>query len=39
MIDMGLMTLISIVLLEVTDKYGPGMFWLMLSGEYLQAKN
>ncbi|MBO9682661.1 MAG: hypothetical protein J7502_08350, partial [Flavisolibacter sp.] len=34
MIDMGLMTLISIVLLEVTDKYGPGMFWLMLSGEY-----
>lgn len=38
MIDMGLMTLISIVLLEVTDKYGPGMFWLMLSGEYHQPK-
>lgn len=34
MVDMGLMTLLSIVLLEVTDKYGPGMFWLMLSGEY-----
>lgn len=37
-IDMGLMTLISIVLLEVTDKYGPGMFWLMLSGEYHRPK-
>lgn len=35
---MGLMTLISIVLLEVTDKYGPGMFWLMLSGEYQRPK-
>jgi adenylate cyclase len=34
MIDMGLMTFVSIILLEVTDKYGPGMFWLMLSGEY-----
>ncbi len=34
MIDMGLMTLLSIILLEVTDKYGPGMFWSMLSGEY-----
>lgn len=38
MIDMGLMTLISIILLEVTDKYGPGMFWLMLSGEYHRPK-
>jgi adenylate cyclase len=38
MIDMGLMTLISIFLLEVTDKYGPGMFWLMLSGEYSRPK-
>jgi adenylate cyclase len=34
MIDMGLMTFLSIILLEVTDKYGPGMFWSMLSGEY-----
>src|SRR5215212_5408535 len=33
-IDMGLMTIISIIILEVTDKYGPGMFWSMLSGEY-----
>lgn len=38
MIDMALMTLISIVVLEVTDKYGPGMFWLMLSGEYHKPK-
>lgn len=38
MIDMGLMTLLSIVLLEVTDKYGPGMFWIMLSGEYHKPK-
>jgi len=38
MIDMGLMTVISIILLEVTDKYGPGMFWLMLSGEYHKPK-
>ncbi|MGZ5190437.1 MAG: hypothetical protein ACXWCZ_05420, partial [Flavisolibacter sp.] len=34
LIDMGLMTLISIILLEVTDKYGPGMFWSMLRGQY-----
>ncbi len=34
MVDMGVMTLISIILLEVTYKYGPGMFWIMLSGGY-----
>jgi adenylate cyclase len=38
MIDMGLMTFISIIVLEVTDKYGPGMFWSMLSGEYHTPK-
>ena len=38
MIDLGLMTLLSIILLEVMDKYGPGMFWLMLSGEYHKPK-
>ena len=38
MIDMGLMTFISIILLEVTDKYGPGMFWSMLTGEYQKPK-
>jgi adenylate cyclase len=38
MIDMGLMTFLSIIFLEITDKYGPGMFWLMLSGEYHRPK-
>jgi adenylate cyclase len=37
-IDMGLMTMFSIILLEVTDKYGPGMFWSMLIGEYHNPK-
>jgi adenylate cyclase len=34
MIDMGIMTFLSIILTEVADKYGPGMFWSMISGEY-----
>jgi adenylate cyclase len=34
MLEMGLMTAMSIILLEVTDKYGPGMFWSMMIGEY-----
>lgn len=34
MIDMGLMTLLSIMILEVSDSYGPGMFWSILVGEY-----
>lgn len=38
MIDLGLMTFVTIILLEVTDKYGPGMFWSMLSGEYHKPK-
>lgn len=38
MIDMGLMTFVSIILLEVTDKYGPGLFWSLLSGEYHKPK-
>jgi adenylate cyclase len=36
--DLGIMTLLSIVLIEVTDKYGPGMFWSMLRGEYHKPK-
>ncbi|HVK97280.1 MAG TPA: adenylate/guanylate cyclase domain-containing protein, partial [Flavisolibacter sp.] len=32
------MTLITIISLEVTDKYGPGMFWSMLKGEYHRPK-
>lgn len=38
MIDMGLMTFLSILLLEIADKYGPGLFWSMLSGEYHQPR-
>ena len=38
MIDMGLMTILSIILLEVTDSYGPGMFWNILIGEYHNPK-
>jgi adenylate cyclase len=38
LLDMGLMTLLSISILEVTDKYGPGMFWSMLSGQYHKPK-
>src|SRR5205085_6118954 len=38
MIDMGVMTLFSIIYLEVIDKYGPGMFWSMLSGKYHNPK-
>lgn len=34
MVDMGLMTLLSIIFLEVSDSYGPGMFWSILVGEY-----
>lgn len=34
MIDMFVLTLLSIAFLEITDKYGPGMFWSMLIGEY-----
>jgi adenylate cyclase len=37
-IDMGLTTMLTIILLEVSDKYGPGMFWSMLRGEYHKPK-
>lgn len=33
-IDLGVLTFISIIVLEVTDKYGPGGFWSVLRGEY-----
>ncbi len=39
LIDMALMTLVSIAMLEVTDKYGPGMFWSMLIGQYHKPKD
>lgn len=34
MIDLGLLAFISIILLEITDKYGPGGFTNMLRGRY-----
>jgi adenylate cyclase len=34
MIDLGIMTLLTIFILEVTDKYGPGGFWSMMRGKY-----
>jgi adenylate cyclase len=33
-LEMSLMTAMSIILLEVNDKYGPRMFWSMMIGEY-----
>jgi adenylate cyclase len=35
-IDMAIMTVMSICILEVKDKYGPGMFWSMLTGEFVK---
>lgn len=34
LIDLGLLAFISIILLEITDKYGPGGFTSMLRGRY-----
>lgn len=34
MLDLGLLTFISIIFLEITDKYGPGGFTRMLTGSY-----
>jgi len=33
-IDLAIMTLFTILILEVTDKYGPGGIWSMLRGKY-----
>ena len=38
MLDMGVLTLLSLVLLEITDKYGPGGFGSMMRGEYHRPK-
>jgi adenylate cyclase len=38
MIDLGIMTLLTILILEVTDKYGPGGFWSMMRGKYNHPK-
>jgi adenylate cyclase len=37
-IDLGVMTLLTILILEVIDKYGPGGFWSMMRGEYNKPK-
>ena len=34
MLDLGVMTLLTILIIEVMDKYGPGGFWTMLRGKY-----
>ena len=36
--DLGIMTLLTIVILEVIDKYGPGGFWGMMRGKYLTPR-
>ena len=38
MFDLGIMTLLSIVVLEVIDKYGPGGFWSMMRGKYIKPR-
>src|SRR6185503_1000196 len=38
MFDLGVMTLLTIVILEVIDKYGPGGFWGMMRGKYIKPR-
>ena len=38
MIDLGIMTLLTILILEVTDKYGPGGIWSMMRGKYVNPR-
>ncbi len=38
MIDLGLLSFISIILLEITDKYGPGGFTNLIRGRYNKPK-
>lgn len=38
MVDLGLLAFISILLLEITDKYGPGGFTNMIRGRYNKPK-
>lgn len=33
-IDLTVMSILSIVFIDITHKYGPGMFWSMLIGQY-----
>jgi adenylate cyclase len=34
LLDLAIMTLLTILIIEVTDKYGPGGFWSMMRGKY-----
>ena len=38
MFDLAIMTLLTIIILEVIDKYGPGGFWSMMRGKYLNPR-
>jgi adenylate cyclase len=38
MLDLGIMTLLTILTLEVTDKYGPGGIWSLMRGKYNNPK-
>lgn len=38
MFDLSVMTLLTIIILEVIDKYGPGGFWSMMRGKYLNPR-
>ncbi|HEY9362120.1 MAG TPA: adenylate/guanylate cyclase domain-containing protein [Chitinophagaceae bacterium] len=37
-VDLAVMSLLSIVLIDITHKYGPGMFWSMMIGQYNNPK-
>ena len=38
MFDLAVMTLLTILIIEVTDKYGPGGFWSMMRGKYIKPR-
>ena len=38
MFDLAVMTLLTIIILEVVDKYGPGGFWGMIRGKYVKPR-
>ena len=38
MFDLAIMTLLTIIILEVIDKYGPGGFWGMMRGKYIKPR-
>ena len=38
MFDLAIMALLTIIVLEVIDKYGPGGFWGMIRGKYIKPR-